>query len=654
MAISPRSMSPDVVSTSAQLALADIAALFEDPAWAEVYAACCCDTGETMGLEQARSFRDAVMAQNPGNHPERLTLRCLRVGATAVSCLALQMKDRGYTRVDLSDNQLGDHAVLAARSLIRALPKLQWLGIASNLIGPDGARELAEELEINRMLEGLVLGGNESEFHGARPNSIGAEGLRAILEAVQRNPHPALTSLTLCNTALSAEAGRHLAGFLESNDMLQHLDLSSNPLSSEGVCALLPQCSRLRVLNIADTGCRGELIHSQLCAMLQKASGLVHLSLAQNPLETRPFRRISRALASCESLVSLDLECTSLDTEGVTVLADALLAAPVQSLTELDLSDNGLSQVEAAAALAHTIANSVLQVLRLNRNALGDAGIRELADALDSDVCPSSSLQHLEIGSCRVGTAGAGHLFSCLARNETLRVLRVGDNFLDGALDIGLIERLTHVTELHLAGNRLSHNSLQRAAQTCARNRQRARDEGPFALRAEMHRLLFQETKRTQARKQVAEDEAEIETRQCATQHAQFELRQLRATEAEKRHKLMNQIELEKKLLEESKAELVRINAELIEKTAHYENLSEELQNKCQQREGELTELQGLCAGVEQEMENRKVEHPQQVMAVRAQIRMARADAEQLDQNARKMEKQVQALSEKSLIDLKP
>merc|ERR1719440_951899 len=244
---------------------------------------------------------------------------------------------------------------------------------------------------------------------------------------------------------------------------------------------MLPHCAHLRVLNICDTGCRGELIHSQLCAMLNRSTGLMYLSLAQNPLETRPFRRISRALASCESLVSLNLECTSMDTEAVTVLADAMLATPVQSLTELDLSDNQLSQVEAAAALAHTIANTVLQVLRLNRNALGDAGIRQLADGLDSQACPGSTLQHLELSSCRIGTAGAGHLFSCLARNTTLRVLRIGDTFLEGALDIAVIERLTHITELNLTGNRLSHASMNRAAQTCARNRQRARDEGPFA-----------------------------------------------------------------------------------------------------------------------------------------------------------------------------
>lgn len=637
-----------------QLPASDITSVFDDPAWAEVYVACCCDTGEALGLEQARSFRDAITAQNHPSQPERLSLRCLRIGATAVSCLALQLKDRGYSRVDLSDNQLGDHAILAVRSLIRSLPSLQWLGLASNLIGTDGAKELAEELEMNKMLEGLILGGIDSDFHGGRPNLIGPEGCKALLDALQRNAGTSLTSLTLCNTSLSAEAGRHLAGFLDNYRMLQHLDISSNPLASEGICALLPQCSQLRVLNITDTGCRGELIHSQLCAMLNKTNCLYHISLAQNPLETRPFRRISRALACCQSLVSLNLECTSMDTEAISVLADALLAAPVQSLTELDLSDNQLSQVEAAAALAHGIAHTLLQVLRLNRNALGDAGVRELADALDSHACPDSVLQHLELGSCRIGTAGAGHLFDCLARNQTLRVLRIGDNFLDKALDIALIERLTHVTELNLHGNRLSHASMNRAAQQCARNRQRARDEGPLVLRAEMHRLLFQETKLDTARQQVEKDDKEISDRQVAVDQAAHELKKFREAEAEVQRQLARQIEAEEKALEESRELLIQTNKDLVYSKAHYAQLSKELRQTLKEREQELAELQVQCTDLDEHFARRQREHPQEVANVNKQMATALSDAERNHVVAKQMREQVAALHEKSLVDFKP
>lgn len=343
-----------------------------------------------------------------------------------------------------------------------------------------------------------------------------------------------------------------------------------------------------------------------------------------------------------------------MDTEAVTVLANAMLEAPVQSLTELDLSDNQLSHVEAAAALAHAIARTVLQVLRLNRNALGDAGVRELADGLDSESCPGSTLQHLEVSSCRIGTAGAGHLFSCLARNKTLRVLRVGDNFLDSALDIALIERLTHITELSLSGNRLSHAAMNRAAQTCARNRQRARDEGPFALRAEMHRLLFQEAKLETTREQVAKDDMEISSRQHATNQAAEELRQLRSGEAELQRQLQTQFVDEEEALEASRAELIQTKRDLVDSKARYKQLREELRQTLKEREHELMNLQLQCSDLDDHFATRKREHPEEVEHVNAQMTTALADAERYHVAAKQMREQVAALHAKSLVDFRP
>mmetsp|Transcript_15506 Transcript_15506/g.32745 ORF Transcript_15506/g.32745 Transcript_15506/m.32745 type:complete len:650 (-) Transcript_15506:89-2038(-) len=634
----------------------ELSAVFEDPIWAEVYASYCFDTGESPNLERARRFRDTILQQNPDNRQDRLTLRCLRLGPAALSCLALQMKGRGYTKVDISDNQLGDHAVLSVRGLLRAFPKLRWLGLAGNLITSDGIQELAEELETNSTLEGLVLGGAEGGTGGPgrRPNVIESAGVFSVLQALQRNASSALTSLNLSHVSLSAEAGRHLAEFLEHDRMLQNLDLSSNPLSSEGVCAVLPQCSRLRMLDIADTGCRGELIQTRLCGMLEKSDRLVHISLARNTLEARPVRRIARALAGCDSLCSLNLEGTTMDTEGVTALADAMLAAPVQSLTELDLSSNQLSQPEAATALAHTVAKSVLQVLRLNRNALGDAGIRELAEALDPQVCPGTGLQILELSGCRIGAAGVGHLLSCLATNETLMVLRLSDNYLDAGLDMSQIEQLTHLQELHLSGNRLSHSTIQRAAQACARNRQRARDEEPHTLRAEVHRLLFQEDKLGSARHRVAEDNEEITSRHNAAEHAVKELHQLRSREAEVQRHLQRQIQIEESELAASKAELVTRNNDLEQKARSYEAMQQEYRRKLQEKENELLELQVQSEQVDNLLERRKVQHPKEVEDINARIKNATAEAEQLHQAARAMKEQFKALKEKSLIDFNP
>lgn len=630
--------------------------IFEDPVWAEVYVATCADMAEEPCLKQARTFHDGVYSQNPGCAPERLSLRNLRIGAGAVSCLATQLKDRPYTWVDLGDNELGEHALLSLRSLIRALPRLQWLGLSGNLIGADGARELAEELETNESLECVVLGSELGlQLRGPRPNAIGSEGLRAMLDALGRNRHTALSSLALSACSLDASAGKFLAAFLAGNRTLCHLDLAGNPLTSEGVCMLLPQCSRLRMLSIADTACRGDLIHSQLSTMLQRSKCLAHLSLARNTLEVRPLRRIARAVAGCESLVSLSLERTSIDAEGVSTLVDALLAAPVPYLTELDLSDNQITQAEAATALAHALTRSALHVLRLSGNPFGDPGIRELGDALDVRVLGGDrALQRLELSRCRIGTLGAGHLFACLEGNRSLHYLDLSDNYVDSSLDVVVVEKLTHVYNILLEGNRLSHIAMQRIEALCARNRQRARDEVPNALRADMHRLLFQETKLEQARHQVAIDGRELQSRWKAADDAVEQTRQLRATEAETQRQLSKHIRDEEDTLEKRRGMLEAMYAELESSSRHFSEKHQALKRHLLSREEDLVDLRVAKEQLDEHFAFRRVEHPEQVAAVKARIRTAVADTSRFQETARETRQRLKALQEEALIDFKP
>lgn len=634
----------------------EIQDIFEDPVWAEVYVATCADMAEQPSLKQARAFHDSVCVQNPGPSPERLSLRNLRIGAAAVSCLATQLKDRTYTRVDLGDNQLGEHALLSVRSLIRALPRLQWLGLSGNLIGADGARELAEELQMNESLECLVLGTEQGlQLRGPRPNAIGSEGLRAMLEAVDRNCRTVLSSLALSTCSLDASAGKHLAAFLAGNRTLSHLDLAGNPLTSEGVCALLPQCSRLRMLSIADTACRGDLIHSQLSTMLQSSRCLAHLSLAKNTLEVRPLRRIARAVAGCESLVSLSLEQTSIDAEGVSTLVDALLAAPAPNLTELDLSDNQITQAEAATALAHALTHSALHVLRLSGNPFGDAGARELGDALDVRVLAGDrALQRLELSRCRIGTLGAGHLFACLEGNKSLHFVDLSDNFVDSSLDVVVVEKLTHTYNIVLEGNRLSHIAMQRIEAVCTRNRQRARDEVPNALRADMHRLLFQETKLDQARRQVGIDGRELQRRWKAADDAAEQARQLRATEAEIQRQLSKHICDEEDTLDKRRGILVGMYAELESSSRHHSEKHQAVKRQLLNREEDLVDLRVAKEQLDEHFARRRIEHPEQVAAVKARIRAAVADTSRLQETARETRQRLKALQEEALIDFRP
>merc|ERR1711904_374008 len=338
----------------------------------------------------------------------------------------------------------------------------------------------------------------------------------------------------------------------------------------EGICALLPAASHLRALDISNTGCSGDLIHSRLCTLLQDSESLAHLSLARNPIEGRPMRKIARALANCAPLVSLSLQSTSMDTEGLTSLADAVLSAPRQSLTILDLSDNNLSQLEAASALAHVIANSLLHVLKLNRNPIGDAGVRELADALDPQICPDTALQHLELGSCRVSAVGASHLLTCLSSNENVRFLKLCDNFLDDSLDVSLFESLNHIHEIQIQGNRLSHSTLQKIAKICARNRKASLEEIPAKLRLQMHRLLYQETRLEEVKEQMAADNAKIEAHLEAIADAEKSMETLLINEEERRRQAQKQIYQEERALEQQRDLLARTEDELKQTIKYY------------------------------------------------------------------------------------
>jgi Leucine-rich repeat (LRR) protein len=534
---------------------------------------------------------------------------------------------------------------------MRSFARLRWLCLAGNLIGPDGASELADELETNTTLEYLALGSIEKSF---RPNCIKTDGLRVMLNSLGKNKNSSLTTLLLCHNGLSSEAGECLADFLkQSTCTVQHLDLSHNPLASEGICQILPVASQLRALDIANTGCSGDLIHSRLCTLLQDTETLAHLSLARNPIEGRPMRKIARALANCSPLVSLSLQGTSMDTEGLTSLADAILSAPRQSLTILDLSDNNLSQLEAASALAHVIANSLLHVLKLNRNPIGDAGVRELADALDPQICPDTALQHLELGSCRISATGASHLLGCLASNENIRVLKLGDNFLGDNLDVSLFEALHNIHEIQLQGNRLSHNVLQKVAKVCARNRKAAHEETPARLRAEMHRLLYQETRLEEVKHQMAADDSLREAHLEAIAEAEHAMQTLLANDEEKRQQAVKQIQQEERAMEAQKEALVKTEEALQKAIKYYQNEQKKLQEELVGKENQLLELNEKSQQVEELYERRKREQPLEVKDMQEKIEAAVLEEEVLQEKAMAMRRELKALQEQHRIDFK-
>ena len=94
--------------------------------------------------------------------------------------------------------------------------------LASNNIGDEGAKAIADALKSNTSLTTIDL----------RGNNIGDEGAKAIAEALKGNT--SLTSINLSNNNIGDEGAKAIADALKFNTSLTTIDLDNNNLGDEG------------------------------------------------------------------------------------------------------------------------------------------------------------------------------------------------------------------------------------------------------------------------------------------------------------------------------------------------------------------------------------------------------------------------------------
>lgn len=132
-------------------------------------------------------------------------------------------------------------------------PRLEWLSLAGNAIGTEGAQALSQALVQNDTLLELHLAGNDIDAAGCCAlaqglaaagtttrlrelnlcaNRVGTAGALALAEALQVNK--SLQRLDLCYNGIRDEGACALARALGTNRSLRKLILMSNPIGSEG------------------------------------------------------------------------------------------------------------------------------------------------------------------------------------------------------------------------------------------------------------------------------------------------------------------------------------------------------------------------------------------------------------------------------------
>ncbi|XP_063069954.1 NLR family CARD domain-containing protein 3-like isoform X2 [Engraulis encrasicolus] len=205
-------------------------------------------------------------------------------------------------------------------------------------------------------------------------------------ESMHKEVQKYLTSKNFQQSLSPAHCSALAHVLLMSEETLDEFDLKRYNTTSEGRRRLLP---------------------AVVCAKKAKLDGC-HL----NKLSCETLRG---RLVSHNSLVELDVSHNALGDSGVETLS-AALSNPHCKLQTLRLVDCSLSE-EAGCIVGKILqAQNYLKELHLSHNDLGDSGVENLANRLNT---PHFKLQILRLSGCRISGKGCEHLASALSSNPS-------------------------------------------------------------------------------------------------------------------------------------------------------------------------------------------------------------------------------------------
>jgi Ran GTPase-activating protein (RanGAP) involved in mRNA processing and transport len=278
-----------------------------------------------------------------------------------------------------------------------------------------------------------------------------------------------LQSLKLPRNGLTENSAGALARIVQQSETLVELDLSHNPLRSDGLASLKQALtstvaagtsvrSRLQRLDLTATqiGPKGM---ASLASILRLNESIRELQLGYNNLGTKSMKTLSTILcqenttlrvlglshnklkdrgaglishtlnpklSNC-NLTGLDLSGNMIGPVGAEQIATALLQGN-KHLTSLDLSSNkigplGAKHIGWMLRFTHT-----LEELFLSDNIVGDEGVASLSEGLQRDEHAVSNLHRLELNWNEISDVGAGHLAQVLSENAVLKSLSLASN----------------------------------------------------------------------------------------------------------------------------------------------------------------------------------------------------------------------------------
>ena len=336
--------------------------------------------------------------------------------------------------LDISCNAIYDDGIMALSNSLKINNVLCKLNISKNNISDDGASHLAEAIQINTVLQEL----NVSK------NLISREGVMLIVEACGKNR--TLYKLVCTHNNLSKSGLRAISEHIRMENALQIFDASWNSISIKS--------DRLAIkttLHLFDV--------SQNNFQLHDNNGGIQEDLWYVNEITEEYRE-NFLLCGFESEQRVNLQGIRMtdDYFEIKIISDSLKVN--DTLIELNLSKNKITDDEAKLIFEAIEANETLQYIDISQNVIAHDGTLAICNCLMFNC----TLCKLNLSNNHITDNEARALAEVIRKNISLEELYVCNNWITKEGVMMIVEACTINRTLHklvCTGNNISKSGLE-------------------------------------------------------------------------------------------------------------------------------------------------------------------------------------------------
>ena len=238
--------------------------------------------------------------------------------------------------------------------------------------------------------------------------------LNNLESGIVSNKTCTLEHIELRSCFIGPKQAQSLAKSFSINTSIKTLSLIYNPLGDEGAKALAEM-----------------LGGSETTGIRTFNNTLEHVNLTDCKIGPVGAEHLAQALRVNTSVKTLKLRYNPLLDEGTKALAEMLggSGAINTTLEHVDLSVCNIQPVGAKHLAQAMNVNTSVKTLKLSSNPLHDEGMKALAEMLGgSDGTVNTTLEHVKLEECKIGSVGAKHLAQAMCMNTSVKTLQLRYN----------------------------------------------------------------------------------------------------------------------------------------------------------------------------------------------------------------------------------